>query len=317
MEKIFVSNLAQNQELISTFLVTRKELKTKKNGGEYLHLKLSDKTGTINGFLWDNVEEFKDAFSEGDYVKVKAQVREYNGTLQLTLFKARKLEDAEVDAADYLPVSSHDPDTQFGILLEYVHKMENTDLRGLIEKLFSNPALVERFKRAPAAKKLHHAWLGGLLDHTLSLVQLCALASSHYPQLNADLLTAGAVLHDIGKVEEYQYVRSLEISDEGRLLGHIVMEATFVNQMINHLEDFPQELRLQLLHLLISHHGKMEFGSPKEPMTLEALALSYLDDLDSKLQMMQSAMDQEATAQSPWTSFLPAMERYVYRRRVE
>jgi 3'-5' exoribonuclease len=125
------------------------------------------------------------------------------------------------------------------------------------------------------------------------------------------------VLHDIGKVEEYQYTRSLDTSDEGRLLGHIVMETTFVNQMINHLEDFPQELRLQLLHLLISHHGKMEFGSPKEPMTLEALALSYLDDLDSKLQMMQSAMDQEATAQSPWTSFLPAMERYVYRRRVE
>lgn len=317
MDKIFVSDLTQNQELVTSFLVSRKEIKTKKNGGDYLLLKLGDKTGTISAFLWENVEEFKDAFSEGDYIKVKAQVREFGGNLQLTLFRIRRLEDSEVNAADYLPVSPHDPEEQFTALMEFVEQMKNSDLRGLLERLFSNPALVERFKRAPAAKKLHHAWLGGLLDHTLSLVRLCILMAQHYPQLNADLLVAGAVLHDIGKVEEYLYSRSIDSSDEGRLLGHIIMETTFVNQMINQMESFPQELRIQLLHLLISHHGKMEFGSPKEPMTPEALALHYLDDFDSKLQMMLTAMQEDQTGNSAWTPYLPAMERYVYRRRIE
>lgn len=317
MEKIFVSDLVLNQEFISSFLVSRKEIKSKKNGGDYLHLKLTDRSGTMTGFLWDNIEEYKESFRENDYVKVKAQVREFNGNLQLTVFKIKRQDDADVDPADYLPVSPNDPEAQFAVLKGHIDSMQNADLRKLMEIVFSNAALTDRFKKAPAAKRLHHAWLGGLLDHTLSLVELCRGIAAHYPQLNADLLMAGAILHDIGKIEEYQYARSLETTDEGRLLGHIVMEASFINQLINQVDDFPQELRLHLLHILISHHGQMEFGSPKEPMTPEALALHYLDDLDSKMEMMRTAIAEDPTGQSPWSAFHPFLERHVYRRRVE
>lgn len=317
MEKIYVSDLSANQEIISVFLVSRKEIKSKKNGGDYLLLNLSDKSGQITGFIWENVDECLDAFRAGDYVKIKALVREYNSHLQLTIHKIKKVPDSEVDTADFLPVSNKDVEVQHAELMECIRGLKNPHLAELLLNIMGDPNIAEKFKRAPAAKKMHHAYIGGLLDHTLSLIRLCRLVVQNYPDLQADLLVAGAVLHDIGKIEELTYNRAFDYSDEGRLLGHIVMEVTFVNQAINQVVDFPQELRLQLLHLLVAHHGRYEFGSPKLPMTLEALVLHYLDDLDGKIQSMQTLIAEDNTGDDRWTGYIPSLERYVYRRRIE
>ena len=316
-EKTFVSQLALNQEVVSCFLVSRKEIKSKKNGGDYLFLDLSDKTGHVSAFLWENVEEYLEAFHSGDYVKVKGLVREYNNRLQLTLHKIKKVEDSEVDPADFLPVSSKDIDAQYQELLEQISGITNPYLRELLQNIMTDARVADRFKRAPAAKRMHHAYIGGLLDHTLSLIRLCRLVAGNYAELQLDLLIAGAILHDIGKIEELTYSRTFDYTNEGRLLGHIVMEVVYVNQVTNQIADFPEELRLQLLHLLVAHHGKVEFGSPKVPMTLEALVLHYLDDLDSKIEVMTSLAADETIGDSDWTGYNQMLERYVYRRRIQ
>ena len=317
MEKTFVSQLALNQEVISCFLVSRKEVKSKKNGGDYLFLDLSDKTGHISAFLWENVEEYLEAFHAGDYVKVKGLVREYNNRLQLTLHKIKKVDDSEVDPADFLPVSGKDVDAQYQELLDQISQFTHPYLRELLQTIMTDARVTERFKRAPAAKRMHHAYIGGLLDHTLSLIRMCRLAAGNYPNLQVDMLIAGAALHDIGKIEELTYAKSFDYTTEGRLLGHIVMEVVYVNQVVNQIAGFPEDLRLQLLHLLVAHHGKVEFGSPKVPMTLEALVLHYLDDLDSKIEVMTSLSADETIGDSDWTGYNQMLERYVYRRRIQ
>lgn len=317
MEKIYISDLNANQEIVSIFLVSRKETRTKKNGNDYLLMSLSDKTGQISAFLWENVEEYAAAFDSGDYVKVKALVREYNSHLQLTVHKIRRVPDSEVEVSKFLPATKEDVESQFQQLLETIQGFKNDHLRQLLQDILGDPSIADKFRRAPAAKKIHHAYLGGLLDHTLSLVRLCHLVGQNYPTLNTDLLVAGAILHDLGKIEELSYDRSFDYSDEGRLLGHIVMEVIYVNQAMNQMPDFPQELRLQLLHLLVAHHGRYEFGSPKLPMTLEALVLHYLDDLDGKVQNMQGLIAKDRTGGKNWTGFDRSLERYVYRRKIE
>ena len=317
LEKIFVSQLNLNQEIVSCFLVSRKEIKSKKNGGDYLFLDLSDKTGHISAFLWENVEEYLEAFDAGDYVKVKGLVKEYNSRIQLTLHKIKKVDDSEVDPADFLPVSGKDVDAQYAELLAECSGMTDPHLRDLLQTILADTRVVERFKRAPAAKRMHHAYIGGLLDHTLSLVRLCRLVAGNYPNLHLDLLLAGAILHDIGKIEELTYAKSFDYTNEGRLLGHIVMEVIYVNQVANQIAGFPEELRLQLLHLLVAHHGKVEFGSPKVPMTLEALVLHYLDDLDSKIETMTALSSEETVGNSDWSGYNQMLERYVYRRRLQ
>ena len=279
-------------------------------------MRLSDKTGRISAFLWDNVEENLGQFRMGDYVTVKGLVREYNSHLQLTVYKIKKLTDSEVDPSDFLPMTSEDVEIQFSELMQHIQALKNKHLRVLLLSIMADAKISNKFKRAPAAKKIHHAYLGGLLDHTLSLVRLCHLVVQNYPLLNVDLLVAGAILHDIGKIEELTYERTFNYSDEGKLLGHIVMETTFVNQAINQLPEFPQELRLQLLHMLISHHGKHEFGSPQVPKTLEAMVLHHLDDLDGKIETMRSLIFQE-DGDANWSSYSQSLERYVYRRRLE
>ena len=317
LEKTFVSQLALNQEVISCFLVSRKEIKSKKNGGDYLFLELSDKTGHVSAFLWENVEEYLEAFQAGDYVKVKGLVKEYNNRLQLTLHKIKKMDDSEVDSTDFLPVSGKDVDAQYQEVLDQISAIGNPHLRELLQNIMTDTRVTERYKRAPAAKRMHHAYIGGLLDHTLSLIRLCRLVAGNYADIQLDLLIAGAILHDIGKIEELAYTKSFEYTNEGRLLGHIVMEVVYVNQVMNQIVDFPAELRLQLLHLLVAHHGKVEFGSPKVPMTLEALVLHYLDDLDSKIEVMTALSADETIGDSDWTAYNQMLERYVYRRRIE
>jgi len=317
MEKIFVKDLEVNRVVASSFMVTYKEVRQKKDGDYFLSLTLSDRTGNLLAIMWDSFQEIVDSLEVNDFVKVKGSVNIYNNRLQMIIHRIRKLSGEEVNPADYLPSSEEDPEEMFQRLREVISSIKNPYLRRLLEQIFSNDEIARKFKLAPAAKGLHHIYLGGLLEHTLSVVDLCQMVCQHYEGLNHDLLIAGALLHDLGKIDELSYSRSFNYTDEGRLLGHILMEYQLVDKEVDKIEGFPPELRLQLLHLLASHHGTYEFGSPKRPKTLEALVLHYLDDMDAKLESMQQSISGHPTLQGNWSPFNKILERYIYRKKVE
>ena len=317
MEKIFVKDLEANQVVVSSFMITYKELRQKKDGDYFLSLTLSDRTGDLLAIMWDNFQDIVDSLEVNDFVNVKGSVSIYNNRLQIILHRIKKLTEEEVDPADYLPSSQQDPEAMFHRLEEVVSSVKNSYLRRLLEQIFSDSEIVRKFKLAPAAKGLHHVYLGGLLEHTLSVIDLCQMVCQHYQDLNRDLLIAGAVLHDLGKIDELSYSRSFNYTDQGRLLGHILMECQTVEKEIDKIEGFPAELRLQLLHLLASHHGTYEFGSPRRPKTLEALVLHYLDDMDAKVESMQQSISGHPTLQGNWSHFNKILERYIYRKKVD
>jgi len=317
MEKIFVKDLEVNQVVVSSFMVIYKELRQKKDGANFLSLTLSDKTGDLLAIMWDNFQEIVDSIEVNDFVKVRGSVNIYNDRLQMIVQRIKKLDEDEVNPADYLPSSKEDPEAMFQRLEEVISSIKNPHLRRLLEQIFSNGEVAGKFKLAPAAKGLHHVYLGGLLEHTLSVIDLCHMVCQHYQELNRDLLISGAVLHDLGKIDELSYSRSFNYTDEGRLLGHILMQCQWVDKEMDKLEDFPPELRLQLLHLLASHHGSYEFGSPRRPKTLEALVLHYLDDMDAKVESMQQSISGHPTLKGNWSPFNKILERYIYRKKVE
>jgi len=221
----------------------------------------------------------------------------------------RDREDAEIDYSDYLPKTSKDIDQLWRTLGEFVESFENRWLKSLLKEFMADEAIVTAYKNAPAAKTLHHAFVGGLLDHVVSLFTVCDLAARNYPQVNRDLLLTGAFLHDIGKLHELAYQRSISYTTEGQLLGHMIIELEMLQQKLAHLPGFPAELKILIEHMIISHHGHYEFGSPKLPMFPEALMLHYLDDLDSKMESMRAQFEREAEFDSPWTSYNPSLER--------
>ena len=317
MEKIFVKDLEVNQVVVSSFMVTYKELRQKKDGDYFLSLTLSDKTGDLLAIMWDNFQEIADSVEVNDFVKAKGSIGIYNNRLQMIIQRIKKLSEDEVNPADYLPSSGEDPEAMFQRLQEVISSIKNSHLRRLLEQIFGDDETARKFKLAPAAKGLHHIYLGGLLEHTLSVVDLCQMVCQHYQELNRDLLITGAILHDLGKIDELSYSRSFNYTDEGRLLGHILMQCQMVDKEMDKIEGFPSELRLQLLHLLASHHGSYEFGSPRRPKTLEALVLHYVDDMDAKVESMRQSISGHPTLQGNWSPFNKILERYIYRKKVE
>jgi 3'-5' exoribonuclease len=314
MSKLFIKELTPDELITTTFLVRRKELPRKKTGERYLRVVLADKTGTITGMMWNNPEEAALGFEEEDFVQVKGQVSLYNKRLQLIVHKIDRVTDQEIDPLDYLPTTEADIEEMYRQLLSFIKGIDNRYLSELISLIFSDEAFVSRFKMAVAAKSMHHAYLGGLLEHTLAVVKLASSIAPLYPMVDRDLLIASAVLHDLGKVKEIRIGSDFNYTDEGRLLGHLMIELLDVERLIEKVEDFPEELALQLKHILISHHGNLEFGSPKRPKTIEALILHYLDDLDSKLNAMFIAINDTAVT-GDWSAYNRLLERYIYRRR--
>jgi len=299
----------ENQAITSNFAVASKQVKNKKNGELYLSLTLSDRTGHIQANMWDNVSDALNAFEQDDFVKVKGMVQKYNGRWQITIHKLRKLADNEVDFADYLPKTPKDIDQLWRTVGEFVESFENPWLKRLLQDFMADESIATAYKTAPAAKTLHHAYVGGLLDHVVSLFTVCDLAVRNYPMVNRDLLLTGAFLHDIGKIHELTYQRSISYSTEGQLLGHMIIELEMLHRKIASIAGFPDELKILIEHLIISHHGQYEFGSPKLPMFPEALMLHYLDDLDSKMESMRAQFERENELDAPWTSFNPSLGR--------
>ena len=305
----------ENQTITSSFVVASKQIKAKKSGEPYLALTLVDRSGQIEAKMWDNVAEALDAFEQDDFVKVKGLINKYNSRFQLTVHKIRRMEEGEVEYADYLPKTGKNIEEMWATLAGFVASFQNEQLKALLQAFMSDPAIAAAYKTAPAAKTLHHAFIGGLLEHVLSLFRLCDLACRNYPgQIDRDLLLAGAFLHDIGKVHELSYSRSFAYTTEGQLLGHMIIELEMLHGKIAEVErggsrPFSKELKTLIEHLIISHHGQYQFGSPKLPMFPEALMLHYLDDLDSKMESMRAHFEREASLESEWTGYNASLAR--------
>jgi 3'-5' exoribonuclease len=312
MKQSFVSSLQDGQTVTSHFLVCVKEIRATRDGKSYLRLELGDATGRVEARMWEGFDRTAASFERDDFVKVQARVENYRNKLQLAIEKIRRAEESEVDPADFFAHTKENVDGMYAKLLEVVASVSNPWLRQLLDGIVQDPEVVPRLKRAPAAKVMHHAYYGGLLEHVLSLCNLCRLVLSHYPEADPDLLLTGAVLHDIGKLQELNYERSLGYTDEGQLLGHILIEYELVAKRIDAIEGFPPALKTLVLHMLVSHHGQYEFGSPKLPMFREALLLHYLDDLDSKMGAMRLALD-SSEGEGNWTGYSGALERRLLR----
>ncbi len=311
MKEFFIAECSQheNKVITSSFVVASKQVKAKKNGEPYLALVLADRTGQIEAKMWDNVEEFLEAFEQEDFLKVKGLINKYKNRFQLTVHKLRRMQESEIDFADYLPKTTKDIGELWRSLADFVASFQNPHLKALLELFLADAEIAERYRNAPAAKTLHHAYIGGLLDHVVSLFRSCDLMCRNYPQVNRDLLMSGAFLHDIGKIYELTYNRSFSYTTRGQLLGHMIIELEMLQAKIEQLPDFPSELKTLLEHLIISHHGQYEFGSPKLPMFPEALMLHYLDDLDSKMEAMRAQFERDAVVDGAWTSFNASLGR--------
>jgi 3'-5' exoribonuclease len=299
----------ENKIIVSSFVVVSKQVKPKKTGEPYLALTLGDRTGQLEAKMWDNVEDSLGAFEQEDFIKIKGLLNRYKNRFQITIHKLRRLGDSEVDFADYLPKTTKDIGELWQTLAGFVASFQNPYLKALVEAFMSDPEIAGAYRLAPAAKSLHHAYIGGLLDHVVSLCRSCDLMCRNYPQVNRDLLLTGAFLHDIGKIHELTYNRSFSYTTRGQLLGHMIIELEMLQRKLGQILGFPDELKTLLEHLIISHHGQYEFGSPKLPMFPEALMLHYLDDLDSKMESMRAHFERELGSEGPWSGYNPSLGR--------
>jgi len=311
MKEFFLCNCIQfeNKVITSSFVVVSKQVKPKKTGEPYLALTLGDRSGLIEAKMWDNVDDALNAFDQDDYIKVKGLINKYKNRFQLTIHKLRRLGDSEIEFADYLQKTTKDIGELWQTLSGFVESFENHHLKALVQAFMADSEIAEAYRNAPAAKTLHHAYIGGLLDHVVSLFKSCDLIARNYPQVNRDLLLTGAFLHDIGKIQELTYNRSFSYTTRGQLLGHMIIELEMLQEKLKAFPDFPDELKTLVEHLIISHHGEYEFGSPKLPMFPEALMLHYMDDLDSKMESMRAHFEREAELDNPWTSYNSSLGR--------
>jgi 3'-5' exoribonuclease len=309
MKSPFVKEIAANQVVTTSFLVHSKEIRQKKTGEFYLSLLLGDRTGELDAKMWDNVTDVLDAFERDDFVKVKGLLQIFHNRPQLTIHKVRRMDDSEIDFADYFPSSERNPDEMWTELRAVASGIGNPHLHGLLEALLNDPDIAARYRRAPAAKHIHHAYLGGLIEHVLSLCGLASLTAGHYRHIDRDLLLTGVILHDIGKIHELNYERGFSYSNEGQLLGHMQIGLRLVAEKLRGLPDFPLRLRTLVEHMILSHHGQLEFGSPKLPQFPEALLLHYIDDMDSKMACMGSMIANDRQVEGCFTTYSGALGR--------
>ena len=313
MAKIFINELKKGQVVESIFHVREKVLSKTKTGNPYLSIRLADRTGEVEGRIWENAADFAPLFEADDFIKVRAEIDEFQGTTQLRILKMRKCQEAEIQLDDFLPKTPRDIDEMFSELKRIGSDVHHPFLRMLLDAFFADEDFVIKFKLAPAAKAVHHVYIGGLLEHTLSVVQLILLIGPRYKGISQELLITGGILHDIGKISELSFDRSFDYTDPGRLLGHITLTVEMLNEKIRAIQEFPQDLALLLKHILLSHHGEYAFGYPKRPKTLEALLLHHLDDLDAKVNGFLAWIEKEKDTPSRWTSYHKLFDRFIFK----
>lgn len=313
MTKVFVSDIRDRSQVDSIFLVKEKISSLARNGKPYLTLHLMDKSGEIEARVWENVDSIGARFEKDDFIAVRSKATVYLGKMQLIVSELLKVPDQEINLPDFLPEGDRSTSEMLAELTALVESCGDSDLRRLLRSFFDDRDFLELYAKAPAAKGMHHVYLGGLLEHSLAVARLVDAMAPLYPSLNRDLLLAGALLHDVGKVREMTYLRSFDYTDEGKLLGHITIGVEMLNERLAGLADFPVETAMLLKHMLLSHHGQYEFGSPKRPKTVESTVLNYLDDLDSKINGIRTHIRKEPASQSRWTAYHRLYDRYFYK----
>ncbi|MEI9814940.1 MAG: HD domain-containing protein [Acidobacteriota bacterium] len=314
MKSPYVNELQPNQNIEGVFLVAHKEVRQKKTGEPYLSLTLMDRTGDLDAKMWDNAAEVVAVFAENDFVRVKGATQVFQNRLQFTIHKLRPVPESEVDLGDFLFASKRDREEMLRELMAYVTAMTNPHLKELLEGIFANPAVATAYRDAPAAKSVHHNWIGGLIEHVLSLCALAKFAASHYPDIDSDLLLTGVILHDIGKIHELEFARAIRYGDQGQLLGHIQIGMQMVSDQTAKMADFPPRLRDLVLHMVLSHHGQLEYGSPKLPLFPEALLLHLLDNMDSKMETMRALIEHDKLIDGTWTLYSSTLERPALKK---
>jgi len=317
VKKIFVSQIQERDWVESPFLVREKTVGMAKNGKPYLSLKLMDRSGEIEGRVWDRVDEFTPLFERNDFILAAGKASVYLGKMQLVVQELSRIEEGQVELADFLPVSARPVGEMVAELRTLVAGFSDSFLRQLMDAFLADEKWLAAYSRAPAAKAMHHVYLGGLLEHSLAVAALADDICRRYPGLHRDLLMTGALLHDVGKVSELRFERSFEYSDAGKLLGHIVIGVEMVEEKLRTIPGFPMELAILLKHLLLSHHGQYEYGSPKRPKTLEAVVLNFIDDLDSKINGVRTHLEKENAGDSGWTQYHRLYDRYFFKGFME
>jgi 3'-5' exoribonuclease len=312
MKSPFIKDLAADQVITGFFLVHDKEIRNSNSGKPYLRMELGDRSGSVEARMWDQFDAMAKDVGRDDFIKVQGRVEIYRNRPQLVLQQFRVARPEEIDLADFLPHTPYDVELLYKELLCYAEGIQNLWLRQLVGKILCDPQIAARYKRAPAAKVMHHAYLGGLLEHVVGLCGLAKQIAAHYHELDVDLLLTAAMLHDVGKLEELCYERAIGYSTEGQLLGHIVMELETVAKAMESIPGFPDNLKTVVQHMLISHHGEYEFGSPKLPMIREALVFHYMDDMDSKMAAIRAALALDG-GDPEWSAFSGALGRKFLR----
>ena len=316
MKSQYITDLNPGEPVDSVFVVCSKAERSKKNGEKFCLLVLQDKSGFIDGVIWnDSVINFS-SIREGDFVKIyDGIVNEYRSRKQIEISSIKKLDAKDVkDRSDFEKTTRNDIGEMTTELMEYVESVENPHLKKLLEIFFKDEAFLEKFCSATAAVQYHHAYRGGLLEHTLSVLKTCVMLSKHYKNINRDLIIAGSIFHDIGKMREYMLSVPIKVTDEGRLLGHITIGYGMVLEGIRSIKGFPKDLRDRLLHIVLSHHGQKEYGSPRRPKTLEAFIVYHIDYMDADIGGFYAAIE-SSRGDSDWSEYLKNFERSVFLKK--
>ncbi len=314
----FVKQLSDGENVDEVFLVADKQLRANRNGNLYLQMDVADRTGAINARMWNAGEPLFRSFEVGDFVLLRGKVQLFQGALQLILSGVERVPAEKVDLADFLPHTDKDVSKLLEKLRGFLMKLGNPHLRALAECFLMDETFVRDFSRAPAGVRVHHAYLGGLLEHVVTLLDAADRLAPLYPELDRDLLLMGIFLHDAGKVRELSYDRAFAYTDEGQLVGHLIIGVEMLNEKVARVGDltgepFPRELLLRLKHLILSHHGTYEFGSPKLPMTPEAIALHHLDNFDAKVHVFTRDIREDRNSTSAWTPFNQSLQRRLFK----
>ncbi len=313
-DRSWVSELRPGSEVDEAFVVRSRDLRQRRGGGNYLAAVVGDRTGEVAGLAWENVDRLAKVCEPGRVVRIAGQVQKYQGRLQVVIRRAEPVPLDEVVEADFIRASSIDPAILWGKLQTFIEEINEPNLKQLLFRVFSDPEIEQAFRIAPAAKTMHHAFRAGLLEHTVSAAGAGRLLARPY-RIHEDLVVAGVLLHDLGKIWELETNASIEYTDDGRLIGHLTLEVLYIDRRIAELADFPEELRRHLIHILLSHHGEYAYGSPRRPKSPEAMLVHTVDNLDSRLEGMFEAIGAEGDSDEAWSAYSRMLERNVYRRR--
>jgi len=310
----FIVDVHAGDRVTGFFLVRHKQLEPfrDRSRGEFLTLGLGDRSGQMLARVWEGASELAEQFAEGDVIKVAGDVEEYLDRTQLIINKLRRAEEQEYDLADFLPATEKDVDEMFAVVQAAVESIHDPHLAALVRHFYADADFRARLAQAPAARRVHHAYLGGLLEHLTEVLTLGETVLKLYPEINADLLRTGMLLHDVGKLREYAWARDINYTDEGRLVGHVVLGDEMVSRVIEQTPNFPEELSLRVRHMLVSHHGRYEWGSPRRPQTLEAIALHHLENLDAQINRFRGLLAARREPGQAWTDYDRLLDRQLY-----